>query len=652
MNRSEILEKLTGSSAVGRKLAAGELGSVAVFVARLVLASAAFALALLLDSVTEPWVTVILAAAALVAGCDVIISAVFGVMRGDWLNRELLTCAAALLAFLFGAAVEGCALILLYQIAGVFIDYAVERTRRSVLDTIICDTPNANRMENGREATVPASELSQGDTIIIRTGETVPCDCLILEGESRVDRAPLGDASGVVEAHEGDRLLSGCVNLGGELRCEVFEEQRDSAATRLYRRVEGAPRRGEALPELLLGVKRYLPAVITVLAVLIAALPPVFSDVKLSESIRRAAMFLVIASPVSMLAAVPVIRLSACCGAARAGILFDSNGAMDAMASAGTVAFAQTGTITEGRLHVTDVKGERMDRETLLKIAAHALTYMNTPEAQAIREAYGERVDLDLVADYSTAPGYGIEVRVGGIPIRVGNRALMQVGHVDIPARDLYVEDGDSCVYVAITDEYAGCIVLSDTVADGAADAVGELRRTGVENVVMLSPGTRDRAASLAAGLGITEYYSECGGEKVKTSLSSLKQALAPGRSLVFVGTEGDFTGPHTAADVDIAMADAETLTRSNSCDVIIMGGGIGKISEAIGISRYARMLSLVTAAGAGAVKLILLVLAAFGISTLWFTVFIDAIAAVAAALVSILAFSGELYGSGSKGKK
>ena len=151
MNRSEILEKLTGSSAVGRKLAAGELGSVAVFVARLVLASAAFALALLLDSVTEPWVTVILVAAALVAGCDVIISAVFGVMRGDWLNRELLTCAAALLAFLFGAAVEGCALILLYQIAGVFIDYAVERTRRSVLDTIICDTPNANRMENGRE---------------------------------------------------------------------------------------------------------------------------------------------------------------------------------------------------------------------------------------------------------------------------------------------------------------------------------------------------------------------------------------------------------------------------------------------------------------------------------------------------------------------
>ena len=166
MNRSEILEKLTGSSAVGRKLAAGELGSVAVFVARLVLASAAFALALLLDSVTEPWVTVILAAAALVAGCDVIISAVFGVMRGDWLNRELLTCAAALLAFLFGAAVEGCALILLYQIAGVFIDYAVERTRRSVLDTIICDTPNANRMENGREAVM--SDVEAGWTLFIQ----------------------------------------------------------------------------------------------------------------------------------------------------------------------------------------------------------------------------------------------------------------------------------------------------------------------------------------------------------------------------------------------------------------------------------------------------------------------------------------------------
>ncbi len=651
MNFTEILEKLTGgSTAVGGRLAAGDMNSLIVFVARIVVACVAFAVALLVGSIPEVWVTVILALCALLAGCDIVAGAVLDIMRGDYLNRGLLITLAAVLGFAFGAAIEGCALVLLYQISGVFIDYAVERTRRTVLDTIYCDTTHANLYDDGKEETVRASSLQPGDQIVIRAGEIVPCDCIITDGQSRVDKAPLGDESGVLGVKEGDELLSGSINLSGELRCEVTAAQSDSAASRIYDTVENAPGRGEALPESLIAVRKYFPAAVTVLAVLLAALLPVFTSLTLTESIRRATMFLVVASPVSMFAAVPVIRLCAGCGAARAGILFESCGAMDGMASAGSVAFNQAGTLTVGSPRVVEVRAGRMGKDVLLKIAAHALSYSNTAQSRSVIDAYGGQIYIDLIENFSEAPGYGVEVRVDGIPIRVGNRALMGIGRVEIPDEDLYIDEGEEVLYVAITDEYAGCIILSDSVRPEAAQAVEDLRHAGVEGVVMFSSGPRDRAAKLASALGITEYYSECSRDKLKSSLSSLKQSLAPDRSLVFVGSPEDFGGTsHTAADVDVAVSGAEALAMPNSCDVTVIGGKLTKLAEAIGIARYARMLAFITAGGAALVKLILLVLAAFGISTLWFTVFIDAIAAVAAALVSILAFSGELYGAKSK---
>ena len=647
MNLTEILEKLSGGSEdTGGRLASGNLGAGIILVIRLAVCCAAFAVALLVRSIPDVWVTVILVLCAVIAGYDIVAAAILGIVRGDYLNRGMLIILAAVLAFVFGARIEGCALVLLYQITGIFIDYAVERTRRSVLESIYCDAASASRIGDDRkESTVPAASLQPGDRIVLRPGETVPCDCIILEGSSKYDPAPLGDDSGTVAVKEGDELFSGCVNLTGELRCEVSSTQAESTAARLCAAIENAPKRGEAIPEVLQNLYRYFTPVVTVLAVLVAALLPIFLDsVSVAESVRRATMFLVIASPVSMFAAIPVIRLCACCGAARAGVVFDSCGAMDGVASAATAAFNETGTVTEGAPRVVKVSAGRMGRDVLLKIAAHALSYSNTPQSRAIIEAYGGTIYIDLIENFSEAPGYGVEVRVDGIPIRVGTRELMRIGHVEIPDSDLFVEDGASVVYVAITDEYAGCIVLSDPVREDAAAGIDDLRHSGVDNIVMFSSDSRDRTARLAGTLGITEYYSECSRDKLRTALSSLRQALAPGRTMMYIGRGEDFGGSHTAADVDVAMAGPDALTLPRSCDVTVLGGKIGKIAVSVGIARYARMLSCATAGGAAVIKLILLVLAVFGISTLWFSVFIDAIAAVAAALVSILAFSGELY--------
>lgn len=646
MNFTELLEKLAGgSTAAGGRLAAGNIGAGIILVARLAVCCVAFAIALLVDAIPTVWVTVILVLCALIAGYDVIAAAVLGIMRGDYLNSGALVIIAALLAFIFGAEIEGCALILLYQITGIFIDYAVERTRRTVLDTIYCDTAYASRVgEDGKESTVSADSLQPGDIIVIRPGETVPCDCIVLDGSSKLDLAPLGDDSGYVNVKEGDELFSGCINASGELRCEVSSVQSESTAARLYAEINAAPGRGEVVPEALQSLRKYFPPVITAIAVLIAALLPIFLDISVSEAVRRASMFLVIASPVSMFAAIPVIRLCACCGAARAGAVFDSCAAMDGVASASTAAFNETGTLTEGKPRVVSVSAGRMGKDVLLKIAAHALSYSNSPQSRSIIEAYGGTIYIDLIENFNEAPGYGVEVRVDGIPIRVGTRELMRIGHVEIPDSDLYVDDGATCVYVAITDEYAGCIVLSDPVREDAAAGIDDLRHSGVENIVMFSSDSRDRTAKLASSMGITEYYSECSRDKLRGSLSTLKQGCAPGRTLMYVGRGEDFGGSHTAADVDVAMSGADTLSLRRSCDVTILGGKVGKIAVAVGVARYARMLSYATAGGAALIKVILLILAAFGISTLWFSIFIDAIAAVAASLVSILAFSGELY--------
>ena len=646
MNITDLLEKLSGGSAdTGGRLASGNLGAGIVLVARLVVCCAAFAIALLVDSIPAVWVSVILVLCAVIAGYDIIAVTVLGILRGDYLNRGVLIILASVLAFIFGAQIEACSLILLYQITGIFIDYAVERTRRSVLDTVFCDTAYASRIGDDRkESTVPAASLQPGDHIVIRPGETVPCDCIVLEGSSKLDLAPLGDDSGSIAVKEGDELYSGCVNISGEVKCEVSSTQSESTAAKLYAQIQAAPSRGESIPEALQGLNRYFAPVITAVAILVAALLPIFLDISIADSVRRATMLLVIASPVSMFAAIPVIRLCAGCGAARAGVVFDSCSAMDGMASAATAAFNEVGTLTEGQPRVVAVKAGRMGKDVLLKIAAHALSYSSSPQSRSIIEAYGGTIYIDLIENFNEAPGYGVEVRVDGIPIRVGTRELMRIGHVDIPDSDLYVEDGETCMYVAITNEYAGCIVLSDPIREDAAAGIEELRHSGVENVVMFSSDSRDRTAKLASTLGITEYYSECTKDKLRSSLSSLKQGCAAGRSLVYVARGEDFGGAHTASDVDVGMSGPDALSLPRSCDVTVLGGKVGKIATAVGIARYARMLTYATAGGAALVKIILLLLAVFNVSTLWFTVFIDAIAAVAAALVSILAFSGELY--------
>ncbi|HIS15041.1 MAG TPA: HAD-IC family P-type ATPase [Candidatus Scatomorpha merdavium] len=618
-----------------------ELEFDVLFIVRLIVSCAAFAVSLLVKSIPEPWPLVLLIVSAIVAGYDILAGAVLSIIDGKYLDKAVLLTLSAVLAMAFGAMIEGTALLLLYQIGNIFIEYAYARTQRTVLDTIYCEQDHANVLhESGEEERVPAESVQVGEQIIIKSGERVPCDCIVLEGQSSLDRSALGDFGGELLAKEGDELLSGSLNRGGQLRCEVTSTAADSAARALYNSVEHGAARGEVIPKSLSSLQMYFAPAVTVLAIFMIVLLPLLTELSIGESVRRAAMFLVIANPCSLFIAIPLIRLSAMGGAAKAGILFDGCNAMDSVSTTGVVAFDKAGTLSEGSPKVVAIKSQRMEPEVLLKIAAHALAYSNTAQARSIIAAYGETIYIDLIENFVEIPGSGVEVRVDGIRICVGCKDLMTIKGISVPDSDV---SDDLSLYISIGDEYAGRIVLSDTLKQDAETGVAELKSSGMDSVILFTAESRDSAARTASALGIAEYYSECDREKVRSLLADIKQGCIKGHGLMYVGSGESFAGSHTAADIDVAMTSIEALTMPVGTDITIFGGNVDRISLAIAISRYAKMLTGATLTGVGVMKLILLVIAGFGFSTLWFSAFIDAIVAVAASLVSIMAYNGEI---------
>lgn len=644
MNFREILERLTGGRSAwpdGTDAGPGNYGFDIALVIRLIVSCLMFSAALLLRSIPAPWPTVLLIAGSLIAGYDIIAGAILAVLNGKFLDKTVLILLSAVIAFLFGAMVEGAALILLFQLGGIFIAYAVGRTRMSALDAVFCENEYATVLRDGGEDRIPSADVEQGDRIRIRAGERIPCDCVVVEGSSSIDLSALGDTSGEILAGEGDELLSGGMNLSGELICEVTSPSKDSTAAVFYKNVEKASASGKVLPAALERLMGYFTPVVCVIAVLIAALLPLAMQVSVAEAVRRAAVFLIIANPCALAIAAPLIRLCSVAGAARSGIFYGDCTALDTLSEAGAVAFSKPGTLTDGNPKVVSVKSERMGPDVLIKIAAHAMAYSNTTQARSIIAAYGGTIYIDLVQNFVEIPGGGVEVTVDGIRICVGTRDLMTVKHVSVPDADLTEE---YAVYVSIGDEYAGRIVLSDAVRPDAASGVSDLARCGVGKVVMFTDESRDSAARGAASLGIVEYYSEHGVKRTREAIGEVKRGCAAGEKLIFVGSSECFNGTHTDADADVAMAGLDSLTMPLGTDVTIVGGLVDRLPLAIAIAKYSGKLILTCVAAVMLVKLLLLVLGFLGIATMWFAVFIDACAAVGVSLASILAFTGESY--------
>lgn len=613
---------------------------------RLIISATVFAAALIFEQIPEPWPLVMLIASAVISGYDIAAATVLSVIKGRYFDKCVLILIAAAGAFALGMYTEGAALVLLFQLGASMIDYAYMRSRQTISATVDCTADTAHILTDGGEETVPAESIVPGNNIIINSGERVPCDCIVLEGGGSLDSSPLGGGTDPLFVAEGDEVLSGCILKSGCLRCEATAAKEDSSCAVFTKTIRTAADTGGPVPTALRRFLALYTPFTFVLAVIVAGLLPLIYKIGILYAIRRALVFLVVANPCAIFVALPLIRYGSLAGAAKRGILFSGIDVMDSAVSAASVVFERAGAMTDGIPHVSSIKTERMDADTFIKMTAHALAYSDSQIANSVISSYGGTIYIELIEDFKELPGKGVEVYVEGVRICAGNLSLMAEKSITVPEADITV---DQAVYVSVAQEYAGRILLSESLREDAAVGVTDLAGQGIGSVILLTDEHPSSAAKTASELKIKEYYSDCGREQKLETVENIRQSLSANHSLLFVGGQDIAEMEHTKADLDISINDVQALNSSLSSDLTILNGKVSGVAAAIASAKHSERVSYMTIFAVLFIKLIVLVLAFLGIATIWFAAFIDAAAALGAILFAISVLTFEPSAGGKK---
>ena len=572
----------------------------------------------------------------LVVGFETLKEAVEGLLEGEPLNEDFLMSIATIgalgIGFLPGAETqfpEAVFVMLFFQVGEMFEGIAEGRSKKSIehLMDIRPDTATVER--NGAELTVNPEEVEIGEIIVIRPGEKVPVDGKVIEGASTLDTVALTGESVPRGVHEGDEILSGCVNLSGVLRVEVTKEFTQSTASKILDLVTEASESKSKSENFITKFARVYTPIVVVAAVLLAAIPPLFGA-SFSTWLYRALMFLVVSCPCALVISVPLAFFGGLGGASRKGILIKGSNFMDTLAKTRTVVFDKTGTLTEGVFEVTAVHPEVLDKfeDNLLHLAAHVERYSTHPIAAALRNAYSAENDGCEVSDVEEIAGKGVKAKVNGSVVAVGNSALMDLeGAAWHPCHH-----NGTIIHVAVDGVYAGHIVISDRIKGDSAEAVKALREAGVEKTVMLTGDMEAVGKAVATELGLTDYRTEL---LPADKVAEVEKLLGEG-TLAFVG-DGINDAPVLArADVGIAMGALGSDAAIEAADVVLMDDKPSKIATAINIARRTISIAKENIWFAIGVKILVLILASLGLATMWMAVFADVGVTVLAVLNSM----------------
>lgn len=579
----------------------------------------------------------------LVAGHDVLLRAGRNIARGQVFDENFLMSVATIGAFalvLFPDTdphmAEGAAVMLFYQVGELFQSYAVGKSRKSIADMMDIAPEYANMEREGRLLQVDPYEVSPGDEIIVKPGERVPLDGVVLRGESQLDTAALTGESLPRGVHPGDEVVSGCVNMTGALTVRASKPYEDSTVSRILELVENAADKKAKAESFITRFARYYTPVVVAVAVLLAVAAPLLLGQSWSSWVQRGLIFLVVSCPCALVISVPLSFFGGIGGASRAGILVKGSNYLEALASADTVVFDKTGTLTSGSFAVVSVEPEEgVSEEELLELAAHAEANSDHPIARSVREAYAAELQRDRVAETGELGGHGVHALVDGRAVLVGNDKLMDAHGVAARARTAENAAG-TVLHVALEGRYLGRIAIADAVKPGAAQAVAELRKLGVKRTVMLTGDKRDVARSVAENLGISEYRAELLPQdkvaEVERLLEAQKAAGGKGK-LAFVGDGINDAPVLTRADIGIAMGAMGSDAAIEAADVVLMDDKPENIARAIRIARKTMRIVRQNIVFALGVKLAVLLLAAVGLANMWLAVFADVGVAVLAIL-------------------
>lgn len=608
---------------------------------RILAGAAVYIAAILIDIFAgiNHWIVFgIFLAAFLIIGGDVIWKALRNIARGRIFDENFLMLIATVGAFVLQDYREGVAVMLFYQVGELFQSYAVNRSRKSISELMDIAPEFANVMRGGKLETVDPEEVEVGQTIVVKPGEKIPLDGVVLEGTSFLDTSALTGESVPREVQPENSVLSGCINNTGVLTIEVTKEFEDSTVAKILDLVENASSRKANAENFITKFARYYTPVVVIAAVLLAVIPPLFLGMNSldvwSEWVRRALTFLVISCPCALVISIPLGFFGGIGGASKWGVLVKGSNYLEALAKAEVVVFDKTGTLTKGTFQVTEVHPNGMSEAELLELTAYVEYHSNHPIATSIETAYGKEIEPERLGSVEEIAGHGIEAQIDGRTVYAGNAKLMELKQIPFEP----VHAVGTIVYVAVENQYAGYLLITDEVKEDAKEAIAKLKHLGIKKTVMLTGDRKSVAEQVANELGIDEVHSDLlPADKVEQMERLFAEKSKKGK-LVFVG-DGINDAPVLArADIGIAMGALGSDAAIEAADIVIMNDKPSRIATVMGISRKTLNIVIQNISLAFIVKFAALVLGAFGIATLWEAVFADVGVAVLAILNAIRA--------------
>ena len=580
---------------------------------RIIIGAAVLATAVLL-SLNNEWLQIALFIISyIIVGGDVVKRAVKNIFKGQVFDENFLMSIATIGAFFIGEYPEG--------VGELFQSYAVGKSRKSIASLMDIRPDYANVKKGDELVKVDPDEVQIGDIIVIKAGEKIPLDGKVIEGSSMIDTSALTGESVPREVEVGSDILSGCININGVITAEVTKEFGESTVSKILDLVENASSKKSNSEQFITKFARYYTPVVVIIAVFLAIIPPLVIDgATFSDWIYRALAFLVVSCPCALVISIPLSFFGGIGGASKKGVLVKGSNYLEALAETEIVVFDKTGTLTKGVFNVQEIHPEGVSKEELLELTAHAESYSNHPISLSLKRAYSKEIDNGRISDVEEISGHGVIATVDGKKVMVGNIKLMKM--MDIPY--FKGELIGTIVHVAVNNKYIGYIVIADEVKEDSAQAIKELKAANIKQTVMLTGDNKSIGSKVAKELGLDKVYAELlPADKVEKLEELFSQKSKKGK-LAFVG-DGINDAPVLArADIGIAMGGLGSDAAIEAADVVIMTDEPSKIATTMKISKKTLKIAHQNIVFAIGIKIIVLILSAFGITTMWAAIFAD----------------------------
>ena len=567
--------------------------------------------------------------AYIIVGLEIVRKALRNIFRGKVFDENFLMTVATVGAFGIGEFPEAVAVMLFYQVGELFQSYAVDKSRKSIASLMDIRPDYANIEKDGKVLKVDPDDVNIGDIIIIKPGEKVPLDGTVIEGNTSIDTKALTGESLPREIAPGDEILSGSINISGLIKVKVLKEYGESTVSKILDLVENASSKKSKSENFITKFAQYYTPIVVIIAVLLVVVPVIFFGGEFSDWIYRALSFLVVSCPCALVISIPLSFFGGIGGASKMGILIKGSNYLEAIASTEIIVFDKTGTLTEGVFEVQKVNAKDIDENDLIETAAYAECYSNHPISLSIKRAYGKQIDKSKIKSTEELSGRGIVAIINGKNVLVGNEKLLNENNIEFEKNN----DIGTILYVAIDKKYVGNIVIADKIKEDAKDSIMSLKKSNIKQAVMLTGDRKAVGENVAGILGIDKVYTELLPDgKVEKVEELLKEKSEKGK-LAFVG-DGINDAPVLAlADIGIAMGGLGADSAIEAADIVLMTDEPSKIVDTIRLSKKTMKIVKENIIFAISVKVLVLILSAIGISTMWEAVFAD----VGVSIIAIL---------------